>query len=89
MDPTIVISHVGPLDMAPHFYKIFNDKSDEARIWTPIGSNHARCKMYGVQGRLRRRCSTFVLAKRPPCLVRRSKTGHVCTAELSTMRALQ
>jgi len=31
MDPTIVISHVGPLDMAPHFYKIFNDKSDEVR----------------------------------------------------------
>ena len=31
MDPTIVISHVGPLEMAPHFYKIFDGKQDEVR----------------------------------------------------------
>ena len=31
MDPTIVISHIGPIDMAPHFYKIFDGKQDEVR----------------------------------------------------------
>ena len=36
MDPTIVISHVGPLDMAPHFYKIFDAKQDEVRVWSSL-----------------------------------------------------
>lgn len=28
LDPTIVITHQGPLDQAPHLYQIFNDKQD-------------------------------------------------------------
>ena len=29
LNPQVVISHEGPLDAAPHLYKLFNDKQED------------------------------------------------------------
>ena len=44
LNPQVVISHEGPLDAAPHLYKLFNDKQEDCvKVIPEPAAGHCGC----------------------------------------------